>query len=653
MTRTPTNSGTSASRTSLKVAAAAATAAALLLTACSGDGTGDRSFSQNSSMTADDSANYEGFESCDALVSWTKAEMRKRVGPYGLDAFPWFFARSATEGLNEAPMADMATDAGGIMPDTSVTNTQEVDVDEGDIVETDGRFVYSIVDNRLRSVDLDSSILLEEIDLPTGDSQMILSGGRLVVVTSQWEATADTVVTTYAVDAGDLTFEGRTHLEGQQVSVRSVGENVYVTIRSGIVERLDFVTPRDGTDDQLKAAEKRNREVIDQLTAEQILPRSFEESELGGRGEITSAVDCSVMGHPQEFSGWGITWVARVSTAGDAVVEGDVGILADSQNAYTSSKSLYVATTRWEGGSDDDFISMRPAPVNTDIHVFTLGEDDGSFDYSGSGSVLGTLLNSYSMSEFEGVLRVATTSFEADFGKGQDNGVHTFQLEAGALVEVGAVRGLGRGEMIQGVRFDGPRGYVVTFRQIDPLYVLDLSNPEAPELVGELKVPGYSTYLKPIDGDRVIAVGMSGTDTGVITGVQVSVFDVADPSDPKLVATSDIGEWSEATWDPHAFLWWSQTGQIVVPRELMCEKPGSVECGSAVVLQLDGTNLSEQGRIVQWFPIRRSVIAQGRLVTVSAGAVLVTDLGSLQSTAEIRFDVPGFDGEEDFPPLID
>jgi len=563
-----------------------------------------------------------------------------------------YFARSATEGLNEAPMEDMVSDAGGMMPDTSVTNTQEINVDEGDIVETDGRFVYSIIDNRLRSADLDSATLLEEIDLPTGDSQMILSGNRLIIVTSQWDATADTVVTTYAVSDGQLTFEGRTHLEGYQVSVRSVDDNVYVTIRSGIVERLDFVMPRDGTDDDLKAAEKRNRQVIEDLTIEQILPRMFDESELGARGEIEPALDCSVVGHPGEFSGWGLTWVARVSTTDAEDVVGDVGVLADAENAYTSSDSLYVATTRWDDGLDDDVLPTKPLPVYTDLHAFSLN-DSGAFEYAASGSVLGMLLNSYSMSEFDGVLRVATTSYEYDFGKGQDNGVHTFRLEEGALVEIGAVRGLGRGETIQGVRFDGPRGYVVTFRQVDPLYVLDLSNPESPELVGELKVPGFSTYLKTIDGDRVIAIGMSGTETGLITGVQVSLFDVSDPRNPTLVATSDIGEWSEAAWDPHAFLWWSQTGQIVVPRELVCEVPGTTECGSAVVLQLDGTELTEQGRIVQWFPIRRSVIAQGRLVTVSAGGVLVTDLDTLRSTQEIRFDIPGFDGEEDFPPLID
>lgn len=623
------------------------------LSACSGGATGDRGFAGSEQPHGSD-ATYKSFGSCDALVSWTKAEMLKRVGPYGLDSFPWLYARSAGEGVAEAPMADIATTTGGApAPDTSVTNTQEVGVDEGDIVETDGRFVYSIIDNRLRSVDLDSSALLEEIDLPTGDSQMILSGDRLAVVTSQWESSADTVVTMYAVNEGHLVFQSRTHLEGQQVTVRAVGSNVFITIRSGVADRLDFVTPRDGTDEALKAAEKRNRQVVKDLTADQILPRAFPESEMGSWGQIAPAIDCSTIGHPSDFSGWGMTWVATVSMSDESTPTGSVGVLADSQNAYTSGDNVYVATTRWEDGADDKFVPVRPTSPYTDIHVFALPVEASSEPaYVGSGRVQGTLLNSYSMSEYDGVLRVATTSYEYEFGKGQDNGVHTLRLENGSLTEIGAVRGLGRGEQIQGVRFDGPRGYVVTFRQVDPFFVLDLSNPETPELVGELKVPGYSTYLKPIEGNRVIAVGMSGTDTGVITGVQVSVFDVSNPRNPTLVATSDIGDWSEATWDPHAFLWWEPTQQIVVPRELVCETPGSTQCGSAVVLRLDGTNLREQGRIVQWFPIRRSVIAQGRLVTVSAGAVLVTDPDTLRSMKEIRFDVPGFEGEGKFPPLI-
>lgn len=627
------------------------TALALVAAACSGDSDGDAD-------RADAVPVYAQFDDCADVLDWTKAEMLKRVGPYGLESYPWMYASGMEGGrdmaVSEPAMEDGSMASGGkIGVDTSVTNTQEIDVDEGDIIETDGRFVYSIVDNRLRSVDLDTSTLLNEIDLPQGDAQMILNGDRLVVVTTSWEVSASAIMTQYSIKDGELTFERRDHLEGWMVSMRAVDGVVFLTLRSPLVERIDFVSPRDGTEDALKASEKRNREVIEGLSIEQLLPRTFEESELGSWGEKSIAVDCETLGHPDQFSGWGVTWVASVPMDDEPTVPlGSVGILADSNNAYSSSNGLYVATTRWSDTIFDDYVPNRPQPPQTDIHAFTLTKGTNKLEYVASGRVKGTLLNSYSMSEYEGAIRVATTTFEYDFGGGSDNGVHVLQVEGRELVEVGTVIGLGRGEQIQGVRFDGPRGYVVTFRQVDPLYVLDLSKPASPKLVGELKIPGYSTYLKPIDGDRVIGVGMSGTETGQITGTQVSLFDVSDPSNPVQIATREIGQWSEATWDPHAFLWWSATGQIVVPRELVCEVAGGEGCESAVVLKLEGTTLDEQGRIFQWFPIRRAVIAQNRLVTVSAGGVLVVSLDTLTPISEVRFDIPGTDAEDDLPPLV-
>lgn len=627
------------------------TAFALVAAACSGD-------SDSEADRADAVPVFTQFDDCADVLAWTKAEMLKRVGPYGLDSYPWMYAGVAEGGRDmavESPAMEdsVASSNGKIGIDTSVTNTQEIDVDEGDIVETDGRYVYSIIDNRLRSVDLDTSTLLNEIDLPRGEAQMILNGDRLIVVSTLWDVSASAIMTQYSIDSGRLTFERRDHLEGWLVSMRAVDGVAFLTLRSPLVERIDFVSPRDGTDEGLKAAEKRNREVIEALTIEQLLPRTFEESELGSWGAKSVAVDCATLGHPDQFSGWGVTWVASIPMSENpSVPVGSVGILADSNNAYSSTAGLFVATTRWNDTIVDDFVPNRPQPPQTDIHAFELTKGTTELKYVASGRVSGTLLNSYSMSEFEGALRVATTSFEYDFGGGQDNGVHILQVEGRELKEVGSVTGLGRGEQIQGVRFDGTRGYVVTFRQVDPLYVLDLSNPASPKLVGELKIPGYSTYLKPIDGDRVIGVGMSGTDTGQITGAQVSLFDVSDPSKPVQIATRAIGDMSEATWNPLAFLWWAATGQIVVPRELVCEVAGGEGCESAVVLKLDGTNLSEQGRIFQWFPIRRAVIAQNRLVTVSAGGVLVVTLDTLTPVSEVRFDIPGTEAENDLPPLV-
>lgn len=599
---------------------------------------------------------YSAFEDCDGVVDWTKAEMLERVTPYGLDMYPVYWGRDGVwmedaPAATEAPAADESTGGASNGSGTSGTNTQEAGVDEGDITETDGRFVYSIIDNRLRSVDLDTATVLADLEVPLGESQMVLVGDVLVVATNSWSQSTSTVVTRYSIDSGVPVFRRRDHLEGSMVSMRVVDGVVQLVLQAGITNRLDFVSPRDGTTDAQEAAKERNIEVIEALDAEDLLPRSFEESVLGAWGTPAVAIDCARMGHPGDFSGWGITWVAvldteTLDTDAASVPLGAAGLITQAGSTYTSEESLYVTTNRWNDVVDEEWVSNNPESPRTVIHRFSLLD---GVEYVASGEVIGTLLNSYSMSEFEGDLRVATTAYSDDFGGGQDNGVHVLRVDGADLVEVGSVRGLGRGEQIQGVRFDGPRGYVVTFRQVDPLYVIDLSNPSNPEMVGELKIPGYSTYLKPIGGGRLIGVGMSGTETGQITGVQVSLFDVSDPAAPRQVATAEIAEWSEATWDPHAFLWWEPTGQIVIPKEMNCVEFGGPGCESAVVLRLESDELVEQGRLMQWFPIRRSMIASNRLVTVSAGGVLVSDMETLDEISDIRFDIPGTTAEDDLP----
>jgi len=637
------------------------TCASLLIAGCStGDSSPDSSLagSTNTGSPKSEISTYAGFNDCAAVLDWTQAEMLKRVGPYGLETYPYMYASWRSNGFEgdmaastEAPAAEDSSGADfAPLPGTSTTNTQEVNVDEGDIVETDGRYVYSIIDNRVRSVDIDNAVLVSEIDLPTGDSQMVLAGNQLVVATMTWTSVADTIVSNFDISDGALTLNRRDHLEGSAVSVRAVNGQVHIVLNSSFLNRVNFVSPRDGSQDSLDAAEKKNIEVVNALAIDDFVPRTFEEGRKGTWGTKSPAIDCANLGYPTQFSGWGVTWVASIDMNASAIAPvGTIGIMAQSTSTYTSAESLYISTTRWDDAVYEEFVSTQQEPPYTDVHAFTFSSEASDLSYVASGRVEGTLLNSYSMSEYEGVLRVATTSYDYDFGGGQDNGVHILKVKDAELIEIGAVNGMGRGETIQGVRFDGPRGYVVTFRQVDPLYVLDLSDPTAPELVGELKVPGYSTYLKPIDGDRIITVGMAGTETGQITGAQVSVFDVSDPSNPLQVATAEIAQWSEATSDPHAFLWWPETGQIVVPKEMVCEDFGGSGCESAVVLKLEGSTLTEQGRLFQWFPVRRAVIAQNQLVTVSAGGTMVNQLSDLAEIADIRFDIPGTDAENNLP----
>jgi hypothetical protein len=609
---------------------------------------------------------YQSFGDCDAFLDWTKERMLERVTPYGLDGWGYWGNEGGmpVDDAAEAPAATEAPQAGDDSASTgdgdggtSGTNTQEVGVDEGDLSETDGRFVYSVIDNMLRSVDLREQTVVYEESVPEGEHQMILSGDQLLLVSQAWNSSgAETVVTVHDVEDGVPQLRERRHLEGYLLATRAIDGVARIVLRAGITERIPFVRPNFGTEESEQTALERNKQVIEDLEPDQLLPRTFTVGAKGQRGPTEVALECEGLGHPGDFSGFGLTWVATLDMGDpDAEVDGTGGIIADAQTVYASGRNLYVGTMRWSD-SFGEVVPVNPDPPHTDVHMFDLTETDSSA-YLASGEVQGTVLNQYSMSEHEGHLRVATTTQGWGFGQEQASGVHVLEMRGDELVEVGAVTGLGLGEQIQAVRFQGDVGYVVTFRQVDPLYVLDLSDPRSPTMEGELKIPGYSTYLHPIGDGLVIGIGFAGTDDGQITGTQMSLFDVSDPADPRLVDTLDLGDASEATFDPHAFLYWPETRQVVVPRELECDgavdsgdtEPNTTGCESAIVVQVEGRELVEQGRLFQWFPIRRSMIASGDLVTLSAGGALVSDLATLDELADIRFDIPGTDAEDDLP----
>ncbi len=178
--------------------------------------------------------------------------------------------------------------------------------------------------------------------------------------------------------------------------------------------------------------------------------------------------------------------------------------------------------------------------------------DLDSFSIRATGEVPGKALNQFALDEYDGSLRIATTigqnSWVSGFGRTADSFSDVYVLN-GSLDVLGSVRDLGKTERIYSVRFMAERGYVVTFRQTDPFYVLDLSNPRSPALKGELKIPGYSSYLHPLKEDLLVGVGQESGN------VKLSLFDVADPENPREIDKYSMTEfWSEAQNNHHAFL---------------------------------------------------------------------------------------------------
>jgi uncharacterized secreted protein with C-terminal beta-propeller domain len=207
--------------------------------------------------------------------------------------------------------------------------------------------------------------------------------------------------------------------------------------------------------------------------------------------------------------------------------------------------------------------------------------------------------------------------------------VTTLKVADGALPRLGRVSGLGKGERIYAVRFEGDAGYVVTFRQVDPLFTVDLSDPAAPRVAGELPLLGYSAYLHPLGGGRLLGVGRDATATGMTTGAAVSLFDVSDLAQPKLLSRATVPDgFSDVEWDHHAFLWWPKAALAVIPVSAG-EFSGAIGYGVA-------DTVAERGRVAQ--PgVTRSLVIGDRLYTVSPGGVVASRLDTLAPLAGVDF----------------
>jgi len=284
--------------------------------------------------------------------------------------------------------------------------------------------------------------------------------------------------------------------------------------------------------------------------------------------------------------------------------------------------------------------------------------------YEASGTVPGWLLGSagtaqYALSEWHGALRVATTTGLFGWsGPSPQSAVYVLEQVGSQLVIVGKVGGLGSGEQIYAVRFVGPAGYVVTYRSVDPLYTLDLSDPAQPRVVGELGLSGYSAYLDPIDLSHVIGIGQATNAAGHIEGTQISLFDTSDLAAPVRTAVFRLpfGH-SEAEIDPHALLYWPAAGLLVIPVQLPDRRTTPPPAGSAsadnvptpvsaaLVLHVGDQSITKAGLIIQpavpgdptGGQIRRSLVIGRDLWTLSGQGLKANDLMTLRPLGWVPF----------------
>jgi hypothetical protein len=331
--------------------------------------------------------------------------------------------------------------------------------------------------------------------------------------------------------------------------------------------------------------------------------------------------------------------------------------MADGNMVYSNGPSLYVVNdNRWRvqpmslrpvpNGGPAAVVPSPPAP-HTELYQFDTS-GTGRPKYLGAGSVPGYVLNQYALSDWNDNLRVATTS-------GDSSTVYVLHRSGDTLRQVGSVSGLGKGQRIYAVRFDAGVGYVVTFRQTDPLYTLDLRDPAHPRVTGSLEINGYSAYLHPLGNGRLIGVGQEADANGRVQGTQVSLFDVSDPAAPKRLAQFHVqyGH-STAEFDPHAFLYWPATNLLVIPMTNLMVASGGAAVGKvapgipqpiapeqvagAVALHVSNDSITQLGSVShQNEPISRSLVIDRTLWTVGQTGLGAYDIGTLATQSWIAF----------------
>jgi len=479
---------------------------------------------------------------------------------------------------SDSPGAD-ASD-GGSGGGHSSTNTQVEGVDEGDIIKTDGKYIYLSCYDSIRIVNAQGNMsLLAKIETP-GYSivDMYIDNGRLAAIGMDGKM----------VRRAPQAAGGKIH----DYWVECVFVNVYDTSDMSDIKLLrtyeiegNLTTSRK-QDGYLYLLTSRyiwyNRDDMD------FRPMA------GENGALSPIPVSDIMIAPGCPANMFITLSAiNINDAEEDVTSETMTVNGYNSTQYMSNNAMYITTQDY----------MYSNGNNLSIAKFSV--NGGKIGYAGSGSVRGSTNNQFSMDEYRGYLRIATTDWD---GQSKNN---LFVLDENMQV-CGSVEGYAPGERIYSARFMGSRGYVVTFRQIDPLFVFDLSDPKNPKITGELKVPGFSTYLHPVSENIILGVGRDVTDTyikdkngnevvvGQTTGgIKLSLFDVSDMGKPREIDNLILGDrgYSELL-DNHKAVMFKADDSIMAFCAGIGEGFQSWDWwNGAFIISYAGNELSELGRI--------------------------------------------------------
>ena len=651
------------------------------------------------------------FESCPALESYLedtavglmRAELERTKGYFRGGNGGWGPGAPVpvVGGDSGAPTTGAPGTAGP--GDYTDTNNQVEGVDEADFVKNDGTRIFVLSGQRLyvhRSWPAEALSAVSSLSVEGWPREMFLDGSRVVVFSSVYtprpemrgglgqggadvacvsdaycgySAANTTKVTT--VDVSDLAAPqvvGEVYLPGGYHNARKVQSQVRLVLRDSFqwptgMRWWPEIAYWDRWNeawvareiDRLKGV---NEKLIRAQPLERWLPLAWRKQADGTH--VALGYDCGDFHFTNAPTSLGITTVASIDLNAPAEqAPGRTSLVAEPGEVYASAESLYVASPHWwwwpEAGQAD----------HTYLHKFDIRQPDRA-TYVASGTVEGSLLDQFSMDEHEGVLRVATTTSRRVDDPNQpwrmetSNRLSTLVQQGPQLKVHGQSEELAPGERIFSARFLGTKGYVVTFRQVDPLFTFDLSDPAHPRKVGELKVPGFSSYIHPLGDNHLLTVGVHVPENGDWRerALKLSLFDVTNPAQPTEKFTQLVGTahgWSEALHEHKAFNFFPSKGLLAIPFTDWVPQPNGDYWNGFVselrVFHVDTTTgFSPVGAVslrdvyqsvnhpnwsYAWSPsVRRSIMADDYVYAISDAGVRVAHVNNLSTPlATARF----------------
>lgn len=545
------------------------------------------------------------YPSCDALEVDLKALLIEEA-----DAMIDQWGQRSPGGVADAPESPTSAGDGNDRQegvDYSGTNNQEDGVDEADIVKTDGFHIYALNGNRLHifgvpafgQLTFESQIQIEGapsqllVDrdaakaavfstvnvhaLPDGHPLRVKLGYQGVGDGDPWYWRTYSVTKITVIDVADRTqprLVRELYFEGWYSTAREIDGSVrmaaYSTMTVPALSRMWRYIERGRSE-----ARSFVRREINKLSLHDLTPQLYVRTPDGTiTTETLDKQTCTSFARPTDSHARGIASLISFDLFGDVLAFDSDHILANWPTFYASRDTIVLTEPAhdwwWYWTFEDD-------PEHLNVHAFDISKK-GETSYLASGRVSGSLFDPFSIDEEAGAIRIATTSNWRNRWWLEDRPPtenHLFVLmrdgDSTTLETVGHLGPLAPGESIQSARLLGDKGYLVTAERIDPLFTIDLRDPRNPKLVGELKIPGFSTYLHPIADNKLLTIGVGGDDNGPSWQPQISLFDVGDFAKPTLSTTLPLQleggwTWTEAMWEHKAFQYWAPKQLLAIPQ---------------------------------------------------------------------------------------